>query len=217
MRSYSNEQWLQALRQPGERQKEALEELRDYLLRAVLVYLRIQRSDLAGLSAAELQQFAEDMTQEALFDIQDKLDTFRGESKFTTWAYRFVINRAASELRRSRYSDLSLDYLLESEETPFAWLLRDEGDLDPELAAERADLLLRLANIMRATLTERQYRAVLAVHLRGLPIEEVAAQMDTNRNSLYKLLYDARQKIKAQLEAEHLTQGDILALFESYS
>src|SRR3972149_10044040 len=136
-----NADWLWALReQPGEAQAEALQDLRDFLLRAVLVYLSMQRSDLAGWSRQAVRDLAEDFAQEAAVEVRQNLDTFRGEAKFTTWAYRFVINRAASELRRQRYRDLSLDRLREEEPAVFQAGLNDaeaSGKVNPEQMAER--------------------------------------------------------------------------------
>lgn len=214
MSSHTNEYWLRALSQPGENQREALETLRDYLLRVVLVYLRDHRSEMIYLSPGEIRQFAEDMAQESLLSIRANLDSFRGESKFTTWAYRFAVNQVATELRLRRYSNLSLDEILEQKEPLFNQLIRDTQGLDPELETERRHLLNLLREIIREDLTERQRQAITAVHFKGYSMDQVAELMDTNRNSLYKLLHDGRQKIKSRLLAHHLSEGDILALFE---
>src|SRR5262245_41321289 len=110
----SNEEWLQLLSGRSSTAKdEAIAQLRDYLVRSVLVYLASQREELTHWTRQTIREFAEDVAQDALLDILGSLETFRGESRFTTWAYRFAINEAASELRRRRYRDLSLDQLLE--------------------------------------------------------------------------------------------------------
>jgi RNA polymerase sigma factor (sigma-70 family) len=120
MSSRSNEAWMRDLRGSGRTYEEAMAVLRDYLMRAVLVYLSRRRSDVLEWTAEDLRSFAEDMTQEAILDIKDNLGKFRGESKFTTWAYRFVINRAAGELRRSRYRDYSFEAIQEEEAAFFS-------------------------------------------------------------------------------------------------
>ena len=214
MRTLTNEAWLQGLERPGVNQKATIEALRDFLLRAVLVYLRRHRSDLAEWSPTEVQHFAEDTVQEALLAIKNNLDKFRGDSKFTTWAYRFAINQAASELRRSRYRDLSLEGLQERETAILFEFAQEERKLAPDIAAERRAFAELLGRIIRNELTERQRLAIVAVHFQGRSMQEVAEQMDLNRNALYKLLHDARRKIKAQLQAQHLSAGDVLALFE---
>jgi RNA polymerase sigma-70 factor, ECF subfamily len=218
MASRSNEEWLRALtKQSGEAQMEALEELRDYLLRAALVYLAHHRSDLSGWSRQSVRDLAEDLAQESLIDIRQNLDRFRGESQFTTWAFRFVVNRAASELRRQHYRDLSLDQLQEGALAVFQSLLRDREPVsggDPEQLAVRRHYLSLLNEIINTELSERQRAAIVWVHLEGRSMDEVAAALGLNRNALYKLLHDARKRLKAQLLARHLSQGDILAAFE---
>lgn len=209
----SNEAWLMALRSEGALQQEALAELRQYLLRAVLVYLQRHRSDIVHLDPEEIEGLAEESTQEALVQILAKLDTFRGEGKFTTWAYKFVINIAASELRLRRWTTLSLDTLRGEEEFPLLKVVEDVQVDDPERALERRQLLELVQRIIDEDLTERQRTAIVAVHFHGAPVEEVAARLGTNRNSLYKLMHDARKRIKERLIEHHLSEGDILALF----
>ena len=214
MKSRTNEEWLQDLRRPGQNRDDALTQLRDYLLRAVLVYLKRRRSDLSGWTADKLRHFAEDMVQEAILDIEDNLGQFRGDSKFTTWTYRFVINRAAGELRRSRYSDYSLESLQEEEHAFFSAVIAESPEASPEEQVEQREMVDLLLEMMHLGLTTRQREAIVRVHFQGQSMERVAEQLNINRNALYKLLYDARQKLKAELEARHLSVGDILAPFE---
>jgi RNA polymerase sigma-70 factor (ECF subfamily) len=210
----SNEDWLRALSEkPGEAQAEALQDLRDFLLRAVLVYISLHRSELAGWSRQTIRDLAEDLTQEALLEIRASLDSFRGESKFTTWAYRFVINRAVSELRRRRYQNASLDRLSDEDPIAFQEALSDKDKVDPEQLAEQRYYLGLLHDILQTELSERQRAAIVAVHLQGRSMDEAAAMLGLNRNALYKLLHDARQTLKARLQARHLSAGDILSAF----
>ena len=211
----SNEDWLQALsEQPGEAQAEALQDLRDFLLRAVLVYISLHRSDLAGWSRRAVRDLAEDLTQDALMEIRASLGSFRSESKFTTWAYRFVINRAASELRRQRYQNTSLDRIREEEPAVFEAVLSDKEKVDPEQLAERRYYLGLLRDIIQTELSERQRTALIAVHWQGRSMDEVAAGLGLTRNALYKLLHDARKRLKTCLLERHLSEGDILAAFQ---
>jgi RNA polymerase sigma-70 factor (ECF subfamily) len=212
----SNEDWVRALREPpGEAQSEALDELRDFLLRAVLVYLSQNRTELSGWGREAVRDLAEDLTQEAMLEVQENLDSFRGEAKFTTWACRIVINRAATELRRRRYSDFSLDSLREDEPAMFQSLAADREQAEPEHVAEQKGYLALLREIVDTELSERQRQAILGVHWQGHSMDQVAEAMKMNRNALYKLLYDARKAIKRQLLSRHLTRGDILAAFEA--
>jgi RNA polymerase sigma-70 factor (ECF subfamily) len=86
--------------------------------------------------------------------------------------------------------------------------------MDPDLASERQDYIELLVNVIRQELTERQRLAIVAVHFQGRSMDEVAKQLGISRNATYKLLHDARRKIKAQFEERHLGAGDIMALFE---
>lgn len=215
MSSRTNKEWLWALTESsGEARDEALLELQDYLLRAALVYLASRRSELAEWGREAVRAMAEDLVQESLEDIRQNLGSFRGESKFTTWAYRFVINRAASELRRQRYRDLSLDQLSEDRPALFQSLLGEQESVDPEQLTLRKTYLDLIFRIVNEELEPRQRQAIVAVFWEGRPMDEVAASLGLNRNALYKLLYDARQRIKAKLSARHLTEGDILGAFQ---
>ena len=212
----SNEDWLRALSEkPGEAQAEALQDLRDFLLRAVLVYLSLHRSDLASWGRRAVRDLAEDLAQETLVEIRASLDSFRGESKFTTWAYRFVINRAASELRRQRYQNLSLDQIREEEpNNVFQAIIGDREKIEPEQLAEQHYYLDLLREIVETELSERQRVAMIGVHWQGRSMDEVAATLGLTRNALYKLLHDAHKSIRAGLLARDLSERDILAAFQ---
>jgi RNA polymerase sigma-70 factor (ECF subfamily) len=214
MGNRTNEAWLRDLRGTGRAYDEALAALRDYLMRAALVYLGRRRSDVVGWTAEDLRQFAEDMTQDAILDIEANLVNFRGEAKFTTWAYSFVINRAAGELRRSRYSDFSYEGLQENEAAFFEKLQAEFPDASPELKVEQREMAELLLDVIQNELTIRQRRAMVMAYFQGQSMETVAEQLNISRNTLYKLLFDARQRLKAALIARHLSEGDILAPFE---
>ncbi len=105
MHKRTNQEWLAALRSRGPAREQALADLQAHLVRAVLVYLSRHRQDLQALKRSELMQLVEGCTIEAMRVVEAKLDTFRGDSRFTTWAYGVAIKHAAGELRqRSRHS-----------------------------------------------------------------------------------------------------------------
>ncbi len=211
-RARSNEEWLADLRDE-ERRDEALADLREYLLRAVFLYLDRHREDLIHLDRRELEHLAEDFAQEALLQVQANLDTFRGKSKFTTWAYPFVINVAAGELRLHRWRTLSIETLVAEEEVPLFRFLSDREIPDPETAAARNQILELIRRIIDQELTERQRFALVNVHFKGVPMAEVARQLNTTPNNVYKLLHDARKKLKRGLERRRYSQADVLAIF----
>jgi len=209
----SNEAWLTELRAEGQVQATALQDLRQRLKRSILYYLSQDRSDLRDLSTTELDRMADDLAQDATLRVMDNLQTFRGESRFTTWANRIAVRLAISDLRRARYKDFSLDDLT-SDGDFFASTEKTGGAPNPERAVERGDVLERINKALEDALTERQYKAIAAIALQGVPIDVVAEQMDTNRNALYKLLHDARKKLKAHLEAQGLSTDYMMNLFQ---
>ena len=213
----TNEAWVEALRARGPAQAAALDELRQRLQRNLFFYLSQERSDLRNLAELELQEMAQDLAQDATLRILDNLDAFRGESRFTTWANKIAIRLAISDLRRSRYKDFSLDQL--SADGDFA--LQSSGAQlvsatlpNPETAAERENALAILERALREALTDKQYQALTAVTLNGVPMDVVADQMGTNRNALYKLIHDARKKLRQHLESQGLSTDYLLSLFQ---
>lgn len=209
----TNEQWVADLSGEPEAQAAALQDLRQRLQHSILYYLGQERSDLRALSGQELERMAEDIAQDATLRVMDNLHNFRGESLFTTWANRIAIRLAISDLRRARYKDFSLDDLTaEGEILPATQT--NNSPPNPEKAVERTDVLAKINRAMQEALTERQYQALTAVALRGVPMDVVAEQMGTNRNALYKLLHDARRKLKSHLESQGLSLDYMLNLFQ---
>ncbi len=216
MTDRTNEQWLAELSGPPDEQAAALQDLRDRLQRGIYYYLSRERSDLSSLSNVELTQMAEDLAQDAVLRVMENLDTFRGDSLFTTWATRIAVRVAISDLRRARYKDYSLDDLTADGDLlpQAANALMGDVPPQPERAAERAEVLSRISDALQAGLTDRQYRALIAVAVNGVPLEVVAERMGTNRNALYKLLHDARRKLRTHLEAQGLSPDYVMNLFQ---
>ncbi len=210
--SRSNAEWLSDLRNE-ETAAEALADLREYLLRAVFLYLERHHEDLTHLDRRELESLAEDFTQEALLQIQAKLDTFRGESKFTTWAYRFVINIAAADLRLRRWRTLSMDTLVGESETPLFTFLSDQEASDPETILVRNQIITLLRQIIDTELTDRQRYALVRVHFNNVPMAQVAQELGSTPNNVYKLIHDARRKLRDGLRRRYYSEADILAIF----
>jgi RNA polymerase sigma factor (sigma-70 family) len=211
----TTDEWLEELTAVGLTRQQALADLRDYLFRAVLLYLRRRRSDLDYLADAEIRAMAQDFAQEATLAVDENLDSFRGSAKFTTWAYRFVINEAISQLRRRDYRErLSLEGLSEKETAVLFSLAERRPGRNPDIRAERREISHQLLAIIQSELNENQRLAVLGVYFEGRSVQETAESLDTSPNTLYKMLYDARQKIKTRLGQLRLSEGDLLAAFE---
>jgi RNA polymerase sigma-70 factor (ECF subfamily) len=197
----TNDQWLADLR--GSEKDEALADLRALLVEGLKAALR-------GGTGAVVESSVEDFAQEALIKVLDNLDSFRGESRFTTWAHRICVRTAFAEMRRSRWRDVSLDEaILQHQISPSA--PADPLD-DPERAVSQSTIMADFRRFIDEELTNKQRTALLAA-LGGMPLEAVADRMSTNRNALYKLLHDARKRLKRRMEAESLSPQDVLSVF----
>ena len=213
----SNETWLADLAADGARQGDALADLSDYFRRGLFAFLRESRSDMAKRDSEDVRQLSEDFSQEALLKVLDSLPTFRGESRFTTWAMKIAIRTAISSLRRAAFRDLSLNELQERGarlELPPEATVRPAALPDPEREAERQELFTALQEGIQKTLSERQRTAFLAADVDGVPIEVVAGLMDSNVNALYKMIHDARKKLRAFLSEQGFTFDKVAPLFE---
>lgn len=213
----TNEQWLADLTGSPDNQSLALEDLRERLQRGIYYYLSRERSDLAGLSSSEITQMAEDLAQDATLRVMENLDSFRGDSRFTTWATKIAVRVAISDLRRARYRDFSLDDLTaDGDLMPAGSMNSVTGapEHSPENQTEREDVMQKISDALKEALTERQYQALVAVALQDVPLEVLAERMGTNRNALYKLLHDARRKLRTFLETEGLSTNYMMNLFQ---
>src|SRR5215208_4158422 len=177
----------------GANPEEALGDLYNLLARGLRAAL--------GSYGGGIDAYVEDFAQEALLRITGNLDSFRGESRFTTWAEKIAMNVSLTELKRRRWRDVAD---------------RGPGDtqLTPEQLAFQNMVLGELRRMVDEELTDRQREAVVAVILEGMPISEVARRMDTNQNALYKLLHDARRKLKRRMEAVGFSPQEVLAAFD---
>jgi RNA polymerase sigma-70 factor (ECF subfamily) len=211
----TNEEWLEALSQDGSVQEAAIDDLRDLLLRASVLFFSRNLSDFGGLSRNEILQRAEDSTQDALIAVMKRLSDFRGDSKFTTWAYKFAINHALMAARRERLKAVSLDALISSSETTFLeWMIEDKSnDGSPEHTTMRGEVREIIRDVIVHDLTEKQRLAVKLMIFNEVPLDELVRIMGSNRNAGYKLLHDARRKLKAGLQARGFEVGETLELF----
>ncbi len=216
-RERTNEDWLHDLQSEGITQTRAVQDLREYLLKAVFLYYHRRRSDLSHLARDELAQMAEDAAQDAVLKILDKLDTFRGDSKFTTWAYRVAINQAAGDLRRRRWDNVSLDAMKEAADEalpPLLATLEDPTAGDPDSRATRNQVWQFITDVIENEFTERQRIVFVNQYFHGVPPATIAEQLGTNRNNIYKISHDGRVKLKDRLTKLGLSEDEILAAFQ---
>ena len=210
MATRTNEAWLSDLRANGETRSMALEDLRAVIQKG-LPYA------LSRWLSPDLPQFnslVDEVTQETLLRVLDQLDTFEGRSQFTTWVHKIAVRIALTELRRKRWRDSSLDELTENEDAPPPPGLLADSQAGPETSAERVDMLARVRRIIEEELTDRQRQALVLLGVQDMPIEDAARKLKTNRNALYKLLHDARLRLRTRLATEEIAPHEVLALFE---
>ncbi|MGZ3300054.1 MAG: RNA polymerase sigma factor [Isosphaeraceae bacterium] len=197
-----NHSWQTHLDGTGPDQQAALSDLRDALLRG----LRRALSNRAQSDDA----FLEDVVQDSLVRILDRLPQFEGRSRFLTWAMSIAIHVAMSELRRQRWKDVSLDEVIAGADlTPGRAIDDDPG---PDARWEREAILDAMHEVIRNGLTAKQREALLA-ELRGMPQDEIARHLGSNRNAIYKLTHDARKRLKQGLETAGFGAEDIRAAF----
>jgi len=209
MANRTNSEWVQDLKTTGPVQEAALADLHQVVLSGLPYAL----SRWLPASDPRFQPLAEEAAQETLLRVLDHLDSFEGRSQFTTWVHKIAVRSALTDLRRKRWENISLDELVDREHLPAMRNLTADPSPTPEAAAESADILATIQRMIDQELTEKQRRAIIGL-VQGMPMEEVARRLGTNRNALYKLLHDTRLRLKHRLAQEGLSVQDVLAVFE---
>jgi RNA polymerase sigma-70 factor (ECF subfamily) len=194
-----DEAWGAALRDPGQAGDQARRELRAGLVRG-----------LARAVGGRAHAHVEDFAQEAMIRILARLDDYRGDSRFTTWALTVALRVAWSELRRARWQDVPIESLAPSEEAAAA-LAAAPDDPERSLARERAVDVLQAAI---AELTERQ-RTVLVAEMRGMPQDEIGRRLGSSRNAVYKVCHDARRALVRALVRGGVTPEEVRWMFDA--
>jgi RNA polymerase sigma-70 factor (ECF subfamily) len=207
----SNEEWLAELKSDGPDKEAALADLRAVILNGLPYAL----SNYLSPDNPQFKSLADEVTQDTLLRVLDHLDTFEGRSRFTTWVQKIAVRIALTELRRRRWRDYSLDSLVEENEegVSFPSLMIDPAP-NPDTLTQQSDMLLQVGRLINEELTEKQRQAIVATAIEGVPLEEVARRMNMKRNALYKLLHDARLRLKNRMADEGLTPEDVWAVFD---
>ncbi|HNS39074.1 MAG: sigma-70 family RNA polymerase sigma factor [Anaerolineae bacterium] len=208
-RTRTNEEWLADLRQEGPARGAALDDLGRILANG----LRRGLVSQVDTTAPEFDALVDDFVQEALLKILDSLDTFAGRSLFTTWANKIALNIGLTELRRKRWRDMSLDQLTQTEDGEYTPSFIADPSPRPEDVTERRELIAYVGRLINEELTEKQRMALTAVVLQGRPLTEVAYRMNSNQNALYKLIFDARQRLRRRMSDDGLTPEEVIAVF----
>jgi RNA polymerase sigma-70 factor (ECF subfamily) len=206
VRDRSNEEWLHVLRLPLPSNDRAIADLRSILNRRL--------KGVFGRRGGKGLLIREDIVQESLLKILGNLDSFRGESRFTTWATTIAVNLSLTELRRRRWSDVSLD-AFDNPEIAFSADALRSGNDNPEQRAVKRNLVEIVNRAIDSTLTDRQRTVMRALLVGGMPLGEIARRLGTNQNALYKLMYDARRNLKKAILAEGLTEAEVREVLAS--
>jgi RNA polymerase sigma-70 factor (ECF subfamily) len=185
--------WLDALRGPPAVREEAIAALHAMLLRGARFELARRRASLDHVPPGEREDLATQAADDALVAILAKLDSFRGASRFTTWAYKFVLLEAGVKARRRAWH--GREVALREEE----WLAPRDGRPSAHELAEGGELLHAIAERIQTVLTPHQREVLCALALNGVPIDVLAERLGTTRGALYKTLHDARRKLRASL------------------
>jgi RNA polymerase sigma-70 factor, ECF subfamily len=187
--------WVDDLSAAGAEREEAIADLHELLLRAARFEIGRRRAALSHVRGEEQEDLAVQAADDALVAILAKLHTFRGASRFTTWAYKFALLEAGVRVRRRAWQ--GREVVLDPERWPSFVDERAEVESGPE----QAELLAALQRAVREALTPHQRTVFTALALNEVPIDVLSERMDTTRGALYKTLHDARTKLRAELVA----------------
>jgi RNA polymerase sigma-70 factor (ECF subfamily) len=190
--------WLIPLRHGGPVRDAAIADLHALLLRGAHHELARRRNMLTHIPREELSDLATEAADDALMAILAKLDSFRGASRFTTWAYKFVLLEAGVKARRRSWQ--GREVMLEDQSRP---ALADPAPTAQQ-TVEDSELLSAIRDAAASALTPHQREVFAALALNGVPIDVLAERLTTTRGALYKTLHDARRKLRRALaEAGH--------------
>jgi RNA polymerase sigma-70 factor, ECF subfamily len=190
-----SQRWLDGLRADGERRERCLAELHALLVRAARGEVYRRRHWLDGPGDAELDDLAHQVAGDALLAITAKLDSFCGASRFTTWAYKFVVYQASLKMRRHLWTGGRRVEFDEADWESLPGRLRSGPHGRTEHHAQLRALRLAIDEV----LTPRQRDVFVSVALNEVPIDAVALRLGSNRGAIYKNLHDARRRLRVAL------------------
>ena len=193
---HDSDAWVAALSSPGPAREEATARLHELLLRAARFEVNRRRASLPHLRGDDFDDLAVQSADDALVAIMAKLDTFRGDSRFTTWAYKFALLEAAVKLRKRAWQGREVPL------EPETWETFSGERLSPQDRTEQGELFQELQTGIEEALTEHQREVLVALALNEVPIDVLAERLNTTRGALYKTLHDARKKLRAHIASK---------------
>jgi RNA polymerase sigma-70 factor, ECF subfamily len=193
--------WVERLRAVGPEGEAAVAELHALLLKAARFEIGRRSAELRHLRGGDADDLAHQAADDALVAVLRKLDDFRGESRFTTWAYKFALLEAAVKVRKRAWQGREIP--LEDE----AWGALADAGAPAGRGAENAELFAALREEIERSLGPRQREVLVAVALNDVPIDVLAERLGSTRGALYKNLHDARRKLRGALAARGFDLG----------
>jgi RNA polymerase sigma-70 factor (ECF subfamily) len=187
--------WVERL-QPGHpRREQALATLHDVLCRVAVHELGRRRPQLGSIAGPELDDLAQQAADDAMMNILRRLDAFEGRSRFTTWAYKFVVFEVSAKVARHAWRRQAPA----ADEHAFEQLPDRLTPRPGDRAVQREQLTVLKTAI--GELTARQREVFVAIALNDEPIDVLALRLGTNRGAVYKTLFDARRSLRRRLAA----------------
>ena len=194
--------WLADLAGSGHVYEQAVRRLHELLLRAARFEMSRRRRMFAHLRGGDHDDLAQQAADDALVSVLAKLDGFRGDSRFTTWAYKFALYETAVKVRRRAWQERELPL------QPDVWPAFASQAPSPGEQLAESELLEALRGAIADRLTAHQREVLVAVTLNGVPIDVLAERLNSTRGALYKTLHDARKKLRVELAVEGFDIAD---------
>jgi RNA polymerase sigma-70 factor (ECF subfamily) len=185
--------WLTDLRADGAPREKASRRLHGLLLGAARFEINRRRGSHPHLRGGDFDDLAHQAADDALLAILRKLDNYRGDSRFTTWAYKFALLEAAVKVRRRAWQGREVPI------EPEHWSVFADRGASPAAEAESNELLGSVGEAIETELSAHQREVLVAVALNDVPIDVLAERLNTTRGALYKTIHDARKKLRSHL------------------
>jgi RNA polymerase sigma-70 factor (ECF subfamily) len=194
--------WIERLRPQSPQRDTAIAALHAHLLKAARYEVGRRRRSFPHLRGGDYDDLAQQSADDALLAVLSKLDDFRGDSRCTTWAYKFALFEAGAKIRRRAWQGREVQM------EPEGWSLLAHRGATPQEDVETAELLAALQDAMTTELSPHQREVLVAVTLNDVPIDVLAERLNTTRGALYKTIHDARHKLRRALAVRGLGAAD---------
>ena len=194
----ASQTWIDRLSARGPEREAATEALHALLLKAARSEVNRRRGSFPHGGRDDHDDLAHQSADDALVAVLRKLGDFRGDSRFTTWAYKFALFEAAAKVRRRAWQGREVPL------EPESWALIADRDSTPQQKVETKELFAALHEAIEGDLSPHQREVLVALTLNDVPIDVLAERLNTTRGALYKTIHDARRKLRAALAARQL-------------